>query len=523
MDEQNRPVYCPRCGSIVQAGDSFCGVCGARITSDAQDATPTQEIPTVVEPPPVVPPRRRNRTWLLGIAAGVVVVLLLAGAGALALTDLNPVAGLLGEAGGDGSSSGAQHPSQTPSKPATTSEVQPGTTSDSKENGEGNVASEKGSEPLSGTASEPAPGYTLIQTPDESLSVEVPPSWGVETGEDSEKQAGSNTWSYYAEEYLTSSISTAPNLDAWYSTGTSGAYIVASKALAQYTDDELIHSLLYANKDQNCTKGPYKDYDRSPYSGKIQTWYDCGADSATTYTIAASPEGRKCVVVVDARISKESDRKDVEHLIDTFKVDCSRVTTRPLASSPNDTSSSASPASSAPPSASPGNTSNQTVENVDWSNTQYTTDCGGVAPKSFSVEVQNGEGYTPASDTTSFRGYSILVESVAIGDLTGDGSSEAAVLLACSPKLSNFSRGEVQVFTDGASGPQLLAKLMPPKQPTSNFDLPPQFTGNPFVVRSGQLVTGTVYWVGDDPHCCPSTHRILSWQWNGSQFVASGA
>jgi hypothetical protein len=85
----------------------------------------------------------------------------------------------------------------------------------------------------------PAPGYNLIQTPDESLSVEVPPSWGVETGEDSEKQAGPNTWSHHAGEYLISSITTAPNLDAWYSTGTSGAYLVASKTLTQYSDYEL--------------------------------------------------------------------------------------------------------------------------------------------------------------------------------------------------------------------------------------------------------------------------------------------
>jgi hypothetical protein len=255
---------------------------------------------------------------------------------------------MLGGAGGDDSSAGAPQPSQTPSKPTTTSEAQRDATPDSEENGEGDVASEKAGEPPSGTDSEPAPGYNLIQTPDGGLSVEVPPSWGVETGEDSEKDAATNTWSYYAGEYLTSSITTAPNLDAWYATGTSGAYVVASKALAQYTDYELIHSLLYANKDQTCTKGPYEDYDRSPYSGKIQTWYDCGADGATTFTVAASPEGRECVVVVDARISEESDRKAVEHLIDTFKVDCTRVTSGPLATKSTPATNSASASSEAP-------------------------------------------------------------------------------------------------------------------------------------------------------------------------------
>src|SRR5215218_7229077 len=77
MDEENRPVYCPRCGRIVQAGDRFCGVCGERITPDAQDATPTQEIPTVVQPPPSVPVRQGNRTLtvILGLGAVLAVVL----------------------------------------------------------------------------------------------------------------------------------------------------------------------------------------------------------------------------------------------------------------------------------------------------------------------------------------------------------------------------------------------------------------------------------------------------------------
>jgi hypothetical protein len=348
MDEGNRPVYCQRCGSIAQAGDRFCGVCGARITPDAQDAVPTQKIPTQVPPPPAVPARRTNRTLLIGIAAGALVVLLLAGAGALALTGLNPVAGLLGGSQGDGSSPGATHPSRTSSKPATTSEAQSHTTSDTKRSGQENVVDKK-----TGEASGPTPGYNLVHSPDGGISVEVPQSWGVETGANSEKQGGPNTWSYYAGEHLTSSITTAPNLDAWYSTGTSGAYMVASKSLAQYTDYDLTHSLFYANKDQNCTKGPYEDYNRSPYSGKIQTWYDCGADGATTYAVAASPEGRECVVVLDARISEKSNRKAVEHLIDTFEIDCGGVTSGPLASPPNDTSPSASPESSASSTASP--------------------------------------------------------------------------------------------------------------------------------------------------------------------------
>ena len=51
-------------------------------------------------------------------------------------------------------------------------------------------------------------------------------------------------------------------------------------------------------------------------------------------------------MVFDARISEEADRKAIEHLVDTFEVDCGSVSSGPLpASSP---SASASSEASAP-------------------------------------------------------------------------------------------------------------------------------------------------------------------------------
>jgi hypothetical protein len=116
----------------------------------------------------------------------------------------------------------------------------------------------------------------------------------------------------------------------------------------QYSDYELTHTMLFENRSTNRTKGPYKDYNRPPYSGKIQTWYDCGPDGATTYSMVAAPEGRACVVVLDARISDEADREAIQHIFDTFKVDCGRVTSGPLASP----SASASPSAESSASAS---------------------------------------------------------------------------------------------------------------------------------------------------------------------------
>ena len=201
---------------------------------------------------------------------------------------------------------------------------------------------------------EPTSGYNLVETPDGALSLEVPQSWGVETGEDSEKEAGPNTWSYHAGEYLPSSVTTAPNLDVWYTSGSSGAYVVASKTLArEHTDHELTRSLMFANKAQNCTTGPTKDYERPPYSGTLQAWFGCSPDGADTYTVAAAPEGRECVVVIDARISDETYREAVEHLLDTFKLDCRRVSSEPLAVASDPATATATATATASASASP--------------------------------------------------------------------------------------------------------------------------------------------------------------------------
>ncbi len=146
------------------------------------------------------------------------------------------------------------------------------------------------------------PDYSLVEDPSGSLSVEVPSSWSSETGADSEKQGGEGSYSYYAGEYLSASITTATILDAWYvvpgSVEASGAYLVASETLArQYTSDELIYSLLNQKRATNCTAGPSQNLDRPPYSGKVQAWFDCNGTSSTSYSFAAAPEGRACVVV----------------------------------------------------------------------------------------------------------------------------------------------------------------------------------------------------------------------------------
>ncbi len=353
--ERDRPAYCTRCGSIVAPENNFCAVCGARVPDDAEKAGPTRQVPTQV-PPPAAPTTGRNLTpiVLLGIA---VLFLLAVGVSSVAALNLlrseetHPRRRV-------GCKSLWRHPSalnrRRPSEAARRRKRSSRSSPRSKTTRKSSRILCLRDRPIL-----PPPGYNLIETPDGGLSAEVPPSWGVETGEDSEKEGtGPGSWSYHAGEYLISSITAAHSLEDWYGgSGFTGAYFVASKALAEYSDYELTHSLLNAGRDEICEEdGPYTDYDRGSYSGKLQTWYGCGENGVTTYTLAAAPEGRECVVALIARVSEEADREAVEHLVDTFEVDCGSVTSGPARvaarSASPEASSSASSASASPEAAS---------------------------------------------------------------------------------------------------------------------------------------------------------------------------
>ncbi len=177
-----------------------------------------------------------------------------------------------------------------------------------------------------GEAAGAAPGYNLIQDATGSLSAEVPPGWGVLIGADSEGAGGN--WSNILGYGITSSITTAPDLQAWHNTaGATGAYIVASRALAQsYTDDELF--FLGPNQvhvqSASCPDTP-QNWDRPPYSGKIITCNNYDGTGATLQLVVAAPAGRECVVVLQVRTLGEADARAGQHILDTFEADCGGI------------------------------------------------------------------------------------------------------------------------------------------------------------------------------------------------------
>lgn len=76
LAERDRPVYCTQCGSIVNAGARFCGVCGAPVVSpSAQDAAPTREIPAQAYAPPPASSNSRTLPLVLGLASVLIVLI----------------------------------------------------------------------------------------------------------------------------------------------------------------------------------------------------------------------------------------------------------------------------------------------------------------------------------------------------------------------------------------------------------------------------------------------------------------
>ena len=257
---------------------------------------PRERAATAVAPPsrerrrPRFSPSLATGTIAAVVMIGVLAVLLSLGGVSGALAGLGLVADLLGRDDGDA----------------------PGSPRDSLE-----------------TTSGPAPGYNLIEDPSGRLSLEVPVGWTVLTGADSEYPGIQvRNWSSVAGEDLTSSITATPNLGDWHDLDppAPGAYVVASKTLAQtYTDDELIYSTLYAGQAENCEDGSSEAFQRPPLSGKMQTWQNCRGQGVTNYIVAAHPENRECVAVLQARLTDEADREALEHILDTLEVDCGRV------------------------------------------------------------------------------------------------------------------------------------------------------------------------------------------------------
>ena len=168
---------------------------------------------------------------------------------------------------------------------------------------------------------QPAPGYQLVENDSGNLAAEVPSEWGDRyTGYDGTFEGEDVD----AGEGIGPALTASTDMNAWATGGpVPGMYMVASKELARESDeDQLVDSSL--NDLSSCDAGERQDFDRPPYSGKIQTW-DCGGDGSTIFKLGAAPESRECAIVLQIKTYNEADRKAAQHVLDTFEADCAGI------------------------------------------------------------------------------------------------------------------------------------------------------------------------------------------------------
>jgi hypothetical protein len=172
----------------------------------------------------------------------------------------------------------------------------------------------------------PAAGYELVKADSGKLSVEVPSDWSdVTIGGASATGEKGSSWPSFMGERISASITAVNDRSTWSSgaRGHKGMYVVASKKLAQrYTDDELITSGPN-DYSSSCEASTPRTFDRPPYSGRILEWKNCSGESDhTALTLAAAPEDRECVVLLQIGGYLQGDEESVQHILDTFNADC---------------------------------------------------------------------------------------------------------------------------------------------------------------------------------------------------------
>jgi hypothetical protein len=58
----------------------------------------------------------------------------------------------------------------------------------------------------------------------------------------------------------------------------------------------------------------------------MQEWNNCGGESDhTALTLAAAPEGRECVVLLQIGGYLQGDEENIQHILDTFEADCRSI------------------------------------------------------------------------------------------------------------------------------------------------------------------------------------------------------
>lgn len=165
-----------------------------------------------------------------------------------------------------------------------------------------------GSTSTASTAST-TPPYVTITDSTNQLYIEVPVEWN---------DLSDGAWVREGEE-IGVKIAASPDLDAFYNSwGESGVFFSASGSLAEsMNEQELLDTLSFSSACEYDGRYLYED---GLYSGYYDQWINCGDQNATLIVIAAMPEDRSFIALLQVQLLTEVDDEVLERIINSFIV-----------------------------------------------------------------------------------------------------------------------------------------------------------------------------------------------------------
>lgn len=148
---------------------------------------------------------------------------------------------------------------------------------------------------------------------------------------------------------------------------------------------------------------------------------------------------------------------------------------------------------------------------IDWLNTRYSVKCDGAFGDPVTANVQQGRA-TGGDGAT--RSWTIEVDPLATGDLTGDGRPETVVLASCTPRPSNYSVEELLVLDERGN---TLATL----PADSSLTNPEAFRADTVSISEEGLTIDADRLGPEQCRACgdPELHLTYRWRWTGSAFA----
>jgi hypothetical protein len=160
--------------------------------------------------------------------------------------------------------------------------------------------------PISLPPGDPYLDYVELTDDSGRITVTVPEAWSDTLGSPWERDG----------EQIGVALSASPDRDAFYDTwGMPGVFIGSSDRLGPL--DEYLDTYDF---EDSCTYAGRRDYEDPLYTGRLDTWIDCGPERSVIETLAVDSTDGTEVIVVEVISVTEPDREAVQRILDTFVV-----------------------------------------------------------------------------------------------------------------------------------------------------------------------------------------------------------